>query len=491
MARRSGARRVAGYLAAVGVLAAGAVTASGGAVAAVAGIGWHGCTDPAAARYHARCGTLSVPLDRSHPGGARINLALLRVPATDHRTGTVVADSEDLAGFGGSQISFFLRHGDNYLSRLRRTHAGKDIVVFDPRGLGGSAAVSCAGSGHDPHVTTFPTTPADDAALRSHNATVAAGCHTAAGAPAHLGPADQVRDVEDLRAVLGADRLDWMGQAYGAALGADYAARYPNRVGRMVLDVPVDPYRPAAARALDAATAEETAFGHFTAWCRATPARCALGDPGAVLDRAAARADAGGVRGAAPVDRPLTGTEIRTAVGQFMLGYPVTWPALAAALGRAATGDGSGLAPFVAMPFTEPDYTASRWQSCTDRDSPDRATLAALVRRARAAASHTGGASLAWDALAGCAGWPGAHQAPAPHATAAARTAPLVTATTGDPITPSGWARDVAHRLPGARLLTAGVDGHGALDNSTCAAAAIDGYLTGDRVPPEPPTCTT
>jgi hypothetical protein len=58
-----------------------------------------------------------------------------------------------------------------------------------------------------------------------------------------------------------------------------------------------------------------------------------------------------------------------------------------------------------------------------------------------------------------------------------------VTATTGDPITPYAGAVSVAHRLVGSRLLTATVNGHAGLDNSVCARAAIDTYLSTDVLP--------
>jgi len=61
-----------------------------------------------------------------------------------------------------------------------------------------------------------------------------------------------------------------------------------------------------------------------------------------------------------------------------------------------------------------------------------------------AAAPHAGGVSLAWEALAGCVG------------------------------------------EPTARPLT---DGHGAFDNSPCAASAIDGYLAAGTLPAAGTVC--
>ena len=67
----------------------------------------------------------------------------------------------------------------------------------------------------------------------------------------------------------------------------------------------------------------------------------------------------------------------------------------------------------------------------------------------------------------------------------------LVTATTRDPISPYRWSQDVAGRLIGSRLLTAAIDGHGAFDNSTCAAAAIDAYLADGVLPGAGIACTS
>lgn len=454
---------------------------------------WENCPQPEAAAYRAQCGVLSVPVDWAAPSGRSIDLSLLRIPATGASTGTVVADSEDLTGFGGSQISFFLGHGNNYLSRLPRTHATKDIVVFDPRGLGASAPLGCSVPGHDPQVSSFPTSLAAYEDLAAHNARVDAACHGVLGLADHMGIRDQVRDLDALRAVLGRPRLDLMGQVTGGELGAAYAAAFPDRTGRIVLDATVDPYRSAAARARDAAAAEEAAFGHFARWCAGAQAsECALHgqDPGRVLDQAVARADAGGVSDGSTPSRPLTGAEIRIAVGQFLVGYPFAWGQLADAIAAAADGDGSTLAAIAAMTYADPDYTAGRAQTCADSPAPDRpAELIQLARHVARTAPHTAGVSLAWEAMAACVGaTPDPDQPPfAPPARIRPASSILITATTGDPISPYSWSRDIASRLAGSRLLTVPIDGHGAFDNSPCAAAAIDQYLSGGA-PPAPAT---
>jgi pimeloyl-ACP methyl ester carboxylesterase len=48
----------------------------------------------------------------------------------------------------------------------------------------------------------------------------------------------QVDDVEALRVHLGLDRIDLLGHSAGAAIAVGYAARHPDRVGRLVLAAP-------------------------------------------------------------------------------------------------------------------------------------------------------------------------------------------------------------------------------------------------------------
>jgi hypothetical protein len=174
---------------------------------------------------------------------------------------------------------------------------------------------------------------------------------------------------------------------------------------------------------------------------------------------------------------------VRIAVGQFLLGYPFAWPGIGHALASARDGDAGELVPYVALTYTEPDYTASRAQICADQPS-DPGQLAALAVQVRAAAPHTGGVSLQWDALLSCAGWPDgrglAERLPG-HVTPASPV--LITATASDPINPSAWAADLGGRLAGSHVLVAPVDGHGALDNAPCAATAIDAYLAAGTLP--------
>ncbi|HEY0498229.1 MAG TPA: alpha/beta fold hydrolase, partial [Kutzneria sp.] len=290
----------------------------------------------------------------------------------------------------------------------------------------------------------------------------------------HTGLVEQADDLDAVRTALGVPRLDFLGQAVGAELGVVYAARHPAHAGRFALDTAVDPFLSTARRVLDTAHAEEAAFDRFAAWCAQTPAQCPLAgqDVGAVLDEL-------GTQGAPG----LTGAEVRIAVGQFLLGYPFAWPGIGHALAAARDGDASGLAAYVALTYTEPDYTASHAQICVDQPS-DPGQLAVLADQVRTAAPHTGGVSLQWDALLSCAGWPDGRGLTARLPGRLTVASPvLITVTASDPINPSAWATDLGDRITGSYVLVAPVDGHGALDNAPCAATAIDTYLAVGTLP--------
>src|SRR6185312_6953892 len=65
---------------------------------------------------------------------------------------------------------------------------------------------------------------------------------------AHTGPLlgfvdtiSAARDMDLLRAILGDEKLNYLGYSYGTFLGATYADLYPEKTGRLVLDGALDP----------------------------------------------------------------------------------------------------------------------------------------------------------------------------------------------------------------------------------------------------------
>src|SRR5262249_28692844 len=57
----------------------------------------------------------------------------------------------------------------------------------------------------------------------------------------HLKTTDAVQDMDDIRAALGQEQINYYGASYGTYLGSVYATMFPSRVRRMVLDSNVAP----------------------------------------------------------------------------------------------------------------------------------------------------------------------------------------------------------------------------------------------------------
>jgi pimeloyl-ACP methyl ester carboxylesterase len=52
----------------------------------------------------------------------------------------------------------------------------------------------------------------------------------------HINTATLARDLELIRSLTSYDQLDYWGTDYGSVVGVAYAALFPDRVGRMILD---------------------------------------------------------------------------------------------------------------------------------------------------------------------------------------------------------------------------------------------------------------
>ena len=84
------------------------------------------------------CGTLTVPVDWSRPGGPAIDLALARRKATApaERIGSLLIVP---GGPGGSGVGL-IKQTQLLSGAVARRF---DIVSFDPRGVGGSNPIVC------------------------------------------------------------------------------------------------------------------------------------------------------------------------------------------------------------------------------------------------------------------------------------------------------------------------------------------------------------
>ncbi|MBT2418767.1 alpha/beta fold hydrolase [Streptomyces sp. ISL-22] len=238
-------RKRAAVLCGAAVVVAGTVTAvpaEAGAAhtaqsARAASLTWNKCGTK---KYPTlQCASLEVPLDHTNPRGRRITLALSRVPHTARKyQGPLLVNPGGPGGSGRTLAGFVA-------SALPAAVAAQyDVIGFDPRGVGRSRpALDCRPGHFDPvRPDSVPSTARIERAnlLRAKAFARACGKKYADVLP-YIDTVSAAKDLDRIRAALGARQLNYFGYSYGTYLGAVYAKLFPQRVRRAALDSVVDP----------------------------------------------------------------------------------------------------------------------------------------------------------------------------------------------------------------------------------------------------------
>ena len=443
------------------------------------------------------CATLTVPLDYRHPDGDTMDLALLKVPASDPdaRIGSLVVNPGG-PGAPGTQYAAQAAQvfGRPILDRY-------DVVGFDPRGTGGSDPVDCLSDAQlDDYIAMDPDpdTAAERSSYLGWVRTLGRGCVDRSGdLAAHVTTVEAARDMDVLRAALGESTMTYFGASYGTKLGATYADLFPDEVGRMVLDGAVDLSIGARELALEQAGGFETALRAYVQNCVDETDSCFLGDSVEeglqTISSFLAGVDA----------KPLpTGLGRDLQVGNAFYGIVAPlynrdyWYILSAALKQGLAGDGSTLLQLSDL------YTSRGTDGYTDNSSEAIYAISCLddpyaIPASRVAAnlpdferaSPTFGAVFAWG-LTGCGGVQVASSVK-PRDVHAKGAAPIVViGTTRDPATPMKWAEDLADQLDSGVLIRRDGDGHtGYHVGNDCVDGAVEGYLIDGTVPEDGLSC--
>lgn len=135
------------------------------------GVRWRSCEGAP----EVDCGTVTVPIDWSKPGGQKIKISLARRKATDPsaRVGALLMDP---GGPGGPGAQTVRDEAEVFSTELHRRY---DVIGFDPRGVGDSHPVICS-TAESPNLNV--TTAAEFASLRAWNQAHAENCRR------HTGP---------------------------------------------------------------------------------------------------------------------------------------------------------------------------------------------------------------------------------------------------------------------------------------------------------------
>ena len=444
------------------------------------------------------CATASAPLDWENPGEGEIDLALVRHVATGERLGSLLVNP---GGPGGSGYDFVADSLDYAVGQPLQERF--DVVGFDPRGVGRSSAVAC----YDPQQMDeylYGIVPAERGsdewveAVGSAAADFGAACSERTGELlAEVDTVSAARDLDLLRAVLGDERLNYLGYSYGTFLGATYAELYPEKVGRLVLDGAIDP------SASDAEVTEAQAVG-FEQALRAyledclTGSECPFsGSADAAMEevgRLLASVDASPLRG---TDGRMVGADTLLTAIIYPLYSPDSWPYLSEMLESVMLGDADAALSFADgyngrnEDGTYRDNSTEAFRSVNCLDYTYQSDVAVMREKAAAVAEVAPiiGPYFGYGDLS-CINWPyqGERERAEIHAEGAAPI--LVIGTTGDPATPYDWAVALAEQLDSGVLVSYEGEGHTAYNKSnSCVNDAVEAYFIDGTVPDADPLC--
>ncbi|MEC3982452.1 alpha/beta hydrolase [Amycolatopsis sp. H20-H5] len=437
-----------------------------------------------------QCASAQVPLSYREPTGPAISLAVIKLPASDpgRRLGSLFFN---FGGPGTDGVSELIRFGARYPDELR---ARFDLVSFDPRGIGGSAPISCPGADKVP-AGGSPLRPEQHDAFYAASAAPGKACAAGSGDLLnHLSTANVARDMDLLRQGVGDQSLNFYGYSYGTYLGGTYANLFPDKTRALTLDGTLDlvanatgkpgqEHAPVDVRA-DVAGSQQQELDKFFDECAAAGPKCAFsaGDPRQKFADIYAKLSQG----------PVGGTTLASLLktidsAEYQSGR---WKRLAETL-NALAGPAEGAAPAAVLdpylPTHSPGFLAVQ---CSDSDNPKTpAEYDELAKTERVRQPYFGLGAV--FAMAQCVGWPGHDEDRYRGPWNRPRANPvLVLNNRYDPATPLHNAQATAGEPGDGHVLVVDGFGHTSLNvHSACASAAVADYFTTLKTPADGATC--
>ena len=447
----------------------------------------------------AECATVMAPLDWDNPGvGEDVNLAVSRHSATGQALGSLFVNP---GGPGASGYEFVLDSVDFAVSEVLRESF--DVIGWDPRGVNFSSPVSCAATDAELDYFFFgeleaqPDTPEWDAELLAESIRFGQECQANTGELLEfVDTLSTVRDLDLLRHLVGDEQLNYLGYSYGTLIGALYIDTFPEKVGRMVLDGPVDPGASQFDLVVNQHRGFEEALEAYLVECDLTNS-CPFA--GSLEQR---------LRGVSDLYDELEQNPLRHADGRLIddgmlrtamvttLYAQSSWPFLTRMFEELQAGV-TDTAIFLVDFYYDREggvYQNNSMEAfiainCLDYPvESDPAVLEAQADQLREAAPYTARPSGDGDLV--CMNWPYPPKLNKGPVRGEGANPVVILGTTGDPATPYNWSVSLNEQLENSVLLTLVGEGHLAYDERvTCINDPVDTYFVTGDLPEDGITC--
>ena len=445
------------------------------------------------------CASVEVPMDWQNPAGKTMQISINQ-HTSPTATGYLLVNP---GGPGASGVSF-VRDNYDYIG-TDALKAKYNLIGFDPRGTGTSSPVKCFDAAGTDRLlydngNKFALESAEYLAYeRAEIAKYVEACQKNTGDVLEfVDTQSAARDLDVIRAVLGQPKLDYLGFSYGTLLGATYAALYPEKVGRFVLDGAIDPRVTDAQQSMNQLLGFDLALNNYLKHCL-KQTECPF--DGSLKT---ARAKVSGILldfetndVATASGRKLTLSGLITGI-IFALYSDTYWDYLTTAFTELENADGTTflkMADYYNDRSDDGTYATNTLEaniaiSCLDARQPADPASVKAQNKAVVAASDVFGRYWQQGALT-CENWPYPLADRPSDYSAKGSPSIMVVGTTGDPATPYQQSVSLAHDvLHQGFLVTFEGEGHTAYGRSNnCVSDAVDGWLVNGELPAKEPKC--
>jgi len=428
------------------------------------------------------CGYLTVPEDRSDPGGPTIRIAVAVRPATDPnpKPDPIVFLS---GGPGGSGIA----EGPGV---AKAWHPDRDVIFVDQRGaLKSEPFLACPEV--DEYMRSTEGMSWSDPATREQSAAVLTTCRDRLTADGwNLGmynTTESTADLADLRVAMGIDEWNVYGVSYGSDFALQLLRDHPEGLRTVIVDAVVPPDVDVIETGWLAGNESASAIYDE---CAAQP-ECSAAFPAGIHEYVEVVNDLAANPRTVRVTDPRSGEEVDVVVDAYKLTYTVAFatllgsiPKIPSLIHNLAVGDGSEAALEVLAGRFPPSFNSYGLQwgvLCSEMIGPGDLDVVqengAIAWPGFPTAVTDLPAMFPW-AFSDCAAWD-VPAAPAQAAVAATSETPvLLTSGQFDATAPPSYALHASQTLPNSQQLVFAGVGHSASRWAPeCFATVLAGFL--------------
>ncbi|KAJ7773944.1 TAP-like protein-domain-containing protein [Mycena metata] len=471
------------------------------------------------------CTRLIVPLDYDSTAGANAAIAITRYPSTSSKSDYLGPILLNPGGPGGSGVDYVVEAGEQISTILGDRF---DLVGFDPRGVSYSTpTVSWFKSDAERALwipstqsTVYPSLNESEYAVAQQWARAQIqgqlAQERAGGYLQYITTDNTARDMLRITEAFGQEKLQYWGISYGSVLGSTFAAMFPDKVGRVVIDGVLDMDAWYSANLTTEEVDTDKALQAFTDGCFAAgPDNCAFYAPSSAQITANLQALLDSAKtNPLPVVTPISYdvfgyTLLKNAIFDSLYSPSSLFQILAEGLADLAMGNASTIyngfieaPPFECaagsntsspqIPFHENGFEAAVSIACSDavEVNDNISQLQQFYFEAQKVSSF-GDLWSNWRVV--CSGWKAHREGRFAGPFGAANTSfpLLVIGNTVDPVTPISGAIKTVQAFPGSVLLTLDAVGHTSINApSTCVYGYLRQYFVNGTLPEVGTVCT-